>query len=205
MLLIISCKINYIREKQSYVLLSPKMCDGFNPVLFKFDTGASFTSITLGSLIDADKITKREQEILRKQILNLDYPHQPLISASDHEMTGILCYTKKIILSGQMFENFYFYLIPEFYKKALLGADFISCCNFTHELRGEVDALPEIYITKFFYSIYKKYWKFTERTKSLQLDSLSQMCDFVSNSKIIKVSEETPSAELDSIIAFKEI
>ena len=205
MLLIISCKINYIREKQSYVLLSPKMCDGFNPVLFKFDTGASFTSITLGSLIDADKITKREQEILRKQILNLDYPHQPLISASDHEMTGILCYTKKIILSGQTFENFYFYLIPEFYKKALLGADFISCCNFTHELRGEVDALPEIYITKFFYSIYKKYWKFTERTKSLQLDSLSQMCDFVSNSKIIKASEEISSAELDSITAFKEI
>lgn len=117
MLLTISCKINYIREKQSYVLLSPKMCDGFHPVLFKFDTGASFTSITLGSLIDTDKITKREQEILKKQILNLDYPHQSLISASDHEMTGILCYTEKIILSGQMFEDFYFYLIPEFYKK----------------------------------------------------------------------------------------
>ncbi len=83
MLLTILCKINYIREKQSYVLLSPKMCDGFQPVLFKFDTGASFTSITLGSLIDADKITKREQEILKKQLLNLDYPHRPLISASE--------------------------------------------------------------------------------------------------------------------------
>jgi len=45
-----------------------------------------------------------------------------------------------IMISGMYFKTFYYYLIvDELCKSALIGDDFISCCRFEHSVNGDIE------------------------------------------------------------------
>ncbi len=142
-------EVMYYKKSGSYITTLEPVDKGWNRVLLKVDTGAVVTSITLGALFNLNELTEDEQNLLKDQILLLDYPQIPLRSASDNEMIGILCHVKNVIVAEQKFNDFYFYLIPMFHEKALLGADFISCCEFVHKKNNRYPSAPTMFFQKF--------------------------------------------------------
>lgn len=155
-------KVNYNRNVESYIidLLVPLIDSPF--ITFKFDTGASSTIITAGSLCESGEERVRLAYFLESCRRTGRYISKPLYSAYGDGKHGILCHIKDFVFPGGVPFTFYFYLIYlTGHVKALLGADFISCCD------CNLKAKEDIEITKFHDSIYKGTFGFASQSGSL--------------------------------------
>lgn len=164
------CKAVYYKTNQSYVVNVLGFTEYLNDIMFKFDTGAGCTVITLNALLPEGILKAEQMKLLGEQLHSLHYPHKKLISASGHEMLGTLCHVENAALSGQLFKNFYFYLVTDAkITKALLGADFISCCDFTHFSGKDIE------ITGFSESRYSAGFSLADKSKAFEIDSLTEL------------------------------
>lgn len=107
---------------------------------FKFDTGATRTVISVNALMDKEYTLEEQKEQFHqiknaKDALVID----EFTSASGDKMGGIKCCASQINLSGEIWENFYYYIVFGSKRKtALIGDDFISCCSFVHSVNGDI-------------------------------------------------------------------
>lgn len=107
-------------------------------IWFKFDTGAINTIVSLEALVNSKKLQSFDKKTfianLRKGTLTKDFT-----SASGNLMKGYLCKATDVRIGGTIFGQFYYYLIVDInHPIALLGDDFISCCNFVHETNSDI-------------------------------------------------------------------
>lgn len=108
--------IKYAEKEFYYTVRLSGLND--NIITGKFDTGAVTTIITTKKL-----------GILPKSFY----------SATDGEMKGYLVKAKDVMLYNTKLKSFYYYLILDNnLNKALLGDDFISCCTFHHQPKGDI-------------------------------------------------------------------
>ena len=109
-----------------------------NIIAIKFDTGAVNTIISLEALCGSKACNKQKIIQYVQGCGNLHTKN--FKSASGNNMTGVLCHAKNVKLSGCNIEDFYYYLIINVNESiALLGDDFISYCNFTHQVGKDID------------------------------------------------------------------
>lgn len=103
-----------------------------------FDTGATATVLSLGSLLGED-LAEAAQPYVKEYFA--DIPFSSFKSASGNELLGYDICLNNIRVSGTKFERFYFYLMPYICKpKALIGDDIISCCGFHHAPLKDIEA-----------------------------------------------------------------
>lgn len=104
-------------------------------IVFKFDTGAAATVLSLGALLNTQTI-----ELCRGAEIKFSGADSvKLNSAFGHGTDGYKACIKGVRVAGTFFENFYFYFLPNVLEfTALLGDDVISCCSFTHEPLGHI-------------------------------------------------------------------
>ena len=104
-------------------------------IVFKFDTGAAATVLSLGALLNTQTI-----ELCRGANIKFGSTDSvKLNSAFGHHTDGYKACIKGVRVAGTFFENFYFYFLPNVLEfTALLGDDVISCCSFTHEPLGHI-------------------------------------------------------------------
>ena len=126
-------------------------------IMIKLDTGATNTVISYEMLTrettafpkDISKLTDDEKNTIRRSIerknrfverLKDKYEVSPFHSASGTPMYGVLSCAKNISLSGHLLKvPFYYYLILGIESPlALLGDDFIGCCDFSHKVNGNI-------------------------------------------------------------------
>lgn len=107
----------------------------------KFDTGAVNTVLSFSALVGNLKFLgisedKFEEQIKKKVgIITKDFK-----AANGKTMLGYLCCSQDVIIDGYKFDKFYYYLIFNIERKlALLGDDFISCCNFEHKVNSNIE------------------------------------------------------------------
>ncbi len=92
-------------------------------------------------------------------------------SASGNPTNGILCYVPNFKFNEKSPTfDFYFYLITSTaYRKALIGVDFISCCDFSCE------SGKDIIIEKFHDSRYKGILGVQEKEKAFNMNDLLEV------------------------------
>lgn len=129
-------KVNY--TKSAYFLcVSNLHINKDIDIDIKFDTGASATIVTLTTI--NDKATEEDCLKLKELIKTGNYITNTFKSATDDELVGIKCYKDNVDIGGIHFDRFYYWLIPTVkYNKALLGDDFIKCCQFTHNIKSDI-------------------------------------------------------------------
>lgn len=155
-------KINYNKKFETYTTGLSVLLADLRPIRFKFDTGASSTMITAGSLCESGEERVKLAYFLESCRRTGRYISKPLYSAYGDGKYGILCHIKDFVFPGGIPFTFYFYLIYlTDHVKALLGADFISCCD------CNLKAKEDIEITKFHDSIYKGTFGFASQSGSL--------------------------------------
>lgn len=121
----------------SYKLQISNLIDKDN-IWFKFDTGAINTVISLKALISTKKIQYVDKNSLKER-LRVGIPTKPFKSASGDDMIGYLCKATNVEIDNVVLNQFYYYLtLNTEYPIALLGDDFISCCNFTHSTHSDI-------------------------------------------------------------------
>lgn len=104
-------------------------------VFLHFDTGAVATVISIEALSN-EPIDK---EWFSKQ-LNGRATQRTFRSATGNVMSGYLVCAKNVTISNASISQFYYYLIVDVnYRVGLLGDDFISKCEFSHRVDGEMD------------------------------------------------------------------
>lgn len=82
-------------------------------------------------------------------------------------MKGILCSIDDFIFTGLAPFKFYFYLIfSTANPKALLGVDFIGCCDFNCKARQNIE------ITKFHSGIYPEMFSIHDRIRAIDVVEL---------------------------------
>lgn len=158
----------------------------FNAFYLKFDTGAAHTIITLSTFIKPNSEDYRQRFLIAEQLRNSHYKKNDFFAAFGLSRPCILCCAPKLLLDGCMFEDFYFYLAVPTKKdeeiameygdrvvdrpKALLGMDFISCCDFLGKL-GSRDINNRL-LVKFNESRYRAKKQWQDRNSVLNIDSL---------------------------------
>lgn len=156
-------------------------------MLIKFDTGAANTIISAGSfageVISEEELSNKIMPFLNKRP---DLVQQNFESVSGNILTGIKAYAKNIKLGGVLIPTFYYYLVIDIGKKALLGDDFISKCDFKHSKDGD------ICITSFDRDAYEE-----ECTISDAIDSC-ELCELI-------FSDEEPTGNQSEAISQEEI
>ena len=156
--------IDYNKNTETYTipLSFPSLDSDSFFIKFKFDTGASSTMITAGSLCDGEEDMAKLAYFLESCRRTGRYISKPLYSAYGDGKYGILCHIKDFVFPGGVPFTFYFYLIYlTDHRKALLGADFISCCD------CNLKAKEDIEITRFHDSMYKGKFGFASQSGSL--------------------------------------
>lgn len=125
--------IKYAEKEFYYTVRLSGLND--NIITGKFDTGAVTTIITTKKLGLADE----QVESLKKHFNKLGILPKSFYSATDGEMKGYLVKAKDVMLYNTKLKSFYYYLILDNnLNKALLGDDFISCCTFHHQPKGDI-------------------------------------------------------------------
>ena len=120
-------------RKSGYVVYL-KDSDDVLKAAMAFDTGAVCTVLSVEALTSelVDKETlchKLDQKARRRRFL----------SASGTEMHGYLVCAESMSLSDYPIDKFYYYLIVDVDDVvALLGDDFISCCDFHHQKKEDI-------------------------------------------------------------------
>lgn len=206
MRLINDLHIKYDMRKRSYTVKC-YISDSFKSDLFlKFDTGAVHTMITLSMFINEDSDSYGQRSIIAEQLRNSNYSKVKLSAAFGASKDGILCHASDVTLDKYKLDDFYFYLVipnkedenvgqynPIINRpKALLGVDFISCCDF------ECKTGQDIEITDFHPSRYVADKQWLDRSKILDVDSL----DFSSLLDYIPVTESQNPEAAHNIRAF---
>ncbi len=172
-------RAKYRKDNNAYTVIASPFNDNLNHLLFKFDSGASYTIVSLAALIPTYSKDFSQRDKIAKQLENSHYIKRDLKSASGHNMTGILCHVTKIQIAGYFLDHFWFYLVPDYeHPKALLGVDFIACCKFEAEIKRD------IIVTRFSKSHYETSYQFKEKKKLLDIDSID-FSDFIIESKKI--------------------
>lgn len=155
-------RISYNRDAETYLIALSIPSMDLSPIIFKFDTGASSTIITTGSLCESEEDMLKLAYFLESCNRTGKYVSKLLCSASGNHMRGILCRIKDFRFSNVTPFTFYFYLVYSTSNiKALLGADFISCCD------CNLKANEDIEITRFYDGIYKGKFGFADQSGSL--------------------------------------
>lgn len=156
-------------------------------VLLKFDTGAAKTVISIGKLageiIPEEKLSNKLKTLLSKRPSITQVTFE---SASGNTITGIKACAKSVKLDGVLIPTFCYYLVFDVGKKALLGDDFISKCDFKHSKDGD------ICITSFDRDAYEE-----ECTISDAIDSC-ELCELI-------FSDEEPTGNQGEAISQEEI
>ena len=116
----------------------------------KFDPGAN------QSVISVDFLTDDLSEEQRKRFIELvkskHTPRGDFVSASGRSFQGYLVHAKNVLVGGELFADFYYYLILENDRiLALLGEDFLENCGYSHEPHGDIK------ITTFDFESYGKH------------------------------------------------
>lgn len=123
---------------KAYVLSASNISDNKDNIIMLFDTGAMKTVIPLNLLTDK-RLNENDRNLFKNRIRN-NIPKETFRSVSGYAIEGYLCKAENVIISGSLFKVFYYYLIvDELCKSALIGDDFISCCKFEHLVNGNVE------------------------------------------------------------------
>lgn len=125
--------IRYL-EKESYYTVR---LSGLNDDIIsgKFDTGAVATIITSKKLGLKDEQVEHLKEYFEKSGIE----PEKFYSATDGKMYGYPVQADNVMLYNTVLKRFYYYLILDNrLDKALLGDDFISCCTFNHQPKGDI-------------------------------------------------------------------
>lgn len=107
-----------------------------NPIVtMKFDSGAINTVISVEALtaktIDKDQLVGNIKGKAARKMFR---------SASGNKMEGYLVCATDVVLSGKVFDEFYYYLLVDVDDSVgLLGDDFISKCEFSHKIDGNIE------------------------------------------------------------------
>ena len=157
-------RVRYNKELSIYTLRLDNLDFGDGTVItMKFDTGAVNTVIGLRTLFKY--LSKKELDTLLSMFEASDIEKVRFNSASGGELWGYPCVVHNVEISNAVIENFCFYVITNTNREvALLGDDFISCCNFRHEQDGD------IIITDF--DDDEVCMRFKSKSKGLELDEV---------------------------------
>ena len=173
MQLINSCKIEYSKPARTYTI-SVTMRKSFSRrITFKFDTGATSTMITVNSLFS-------NKELATKAVLFLNN-----------------CFEKE----GLQPFKFYFYLVfSTAFPKALLGVDFISCCD-CNMLAGQ-----DIELLCFHSSKYSGGYTVSEKGKAIDVRALLQALDTIvlTEDQLRLLNENGQQKFIDSLDSFND-
>ena len=131
-------KVRYHSDAMCYTLTINDLGIGdVSRFPIKFDTGATSTVIgiyTLFNRISPNNIQKLKDGFEKAGIQPRDFS-----SATGHQLLGYPCKVHGVDVSGHILEDFYFHLVLDTKRKlSLLGNDFISCCNFKHEIDSNI-------------------------------------------------------------------
>ena len=123
-------------RKSGYVVYLKDSDDVLRAAL-AFDTGAVCTVLSIEALT-SDSVDK---EALCKK-LDKRAQRRRFLSASGTEMHGYLVCAEGMSLSDYPIDKFYYYLIVDVDDVvALLGDDLISCCDFHHQKRADIEII----------------------------------------------------------------
>lgn len=149
-------EILYDRYARDYTIEIKKIAKDFQRIKFKFDTGATNTIITVNSLFTDSVLAAKVILYLKKCRDEKKYLFNDFKSASGNNMSGVLCSIDNFTLTGLEPFKFYFYLIfSTAHQKALLGVDFIECCDFHCKVRRNIE------IENFHDSIFRNVWHYS--------------------------------------------
>ncbi len=131
-------KVSHI--KNSYVIITKNLVPDNRMAAMKFDTGASITIISLETLYPG--LSEAELEVCRNNLREKfrDKMLNPAPkSASGHELECIPSYKENVIMSSEKIDKLFYYIALNVgTNKILLGDDFISCCEFSHDIDGDI-------------------------------------------------------------------
>lgn len=123
---------------KAYILSASDISNNKDNIIMLFDTGAMKTVIPLSLL--TDKILNDNDRNLFKNGIRNNVPKETFRSVAGYAIEGYLCKAENVIISGKFFKVFYYYVIvDELCKSALIGDDFISCCKFEHLVNGDIE------------------------------------------------------------------
>lgn len=124
---------------KAYVLNISNINNTKDNIVMLFDTGAMKTVLPL-SLLTEKSLDEEDRNTFKSRIRN-DVSKETFSSVSGiSNIEGYLCKAENIMISGMYFKTFYYYLIvDELCKSALIGDDFISCCRFEHSVNGDIE------------------------------------------------------------------
>lgn len=135
-------------------------------VNFKFVTGVSDTYVTISSLFNSKEMAAKALVYLDNRIWSGNCIGGKGNLAIGDKRVGILCSIKDFAFEGLEPFTFYFYLIiTAAYPKAVLGVDFISCCDHWSNPGGDIN------ITRFSEEEYKKGFSASSMENALDIES----------------------------------
>lgn len=139
----------------------PIVCEN-GTFAIKFDTGASETVVSLEKLFP--NVTFIQRHKLKRYVKKHNIESQLFKTANGSTFRGVLTYMNNVKIGQYTFEKFYYYLVIDKTGKqiALLGDDFIDCCDFCHKAHND------IIITSFDFAAYNN------RTNSM---SMNEVCE----------------------------
>ncbi len=174
MQLIKKFEVLYDRYARDYTIEIEKITKDFQRIKFKFDTGASNTTITVNSLFTNSLVSAKVILYFKKCRDEKKYLFNDFRSASGDYMSGVLCSIDNFTFTGFSPFKFYFYLIfSTAYQKALLGVDFIECCDFNCKPRENIE------IENFHDSMYSAMFGITAKTHAIDVNDLITMAQDV--------------------------
>lgn len=130
-------------RKSSYRLTISNLLNSENNdlIMFKFDTGAVQTIISIEALLDDIELENIDKNRIKITFENKFKTHIKTVfkSASGTDMAGYLCKSRNVLVDETEFKEFFYYLTFDTNRKlALLGDDFISCCDFVHSAGNDI-------------------------------------------------------------------
>ena len=148
-------KVKYMEASSVYALtLSDISFGDGTAVIMKFDTGAVRSVISIWSLFQYLSINTINN--LRDGFEKAGIKPKDFSSASGNELKGYPCVIHNARLKGTLIKDFCFYLILDSRRKtALLGDDFIACCDFHHSINGDI--IIDDFDNKLAYEKFKSY------------------------------------------------
>ncbi len=132
-------RAKYYEKQNSYAVQTNAFHKSYNQLLLKFDTGAKLTMISYAALLNFEYWTSKERKELENILDNSSFLKQKFKAVFGQERIGTLCYIKDAKIGNYYIQKFYFYLTPDGVNpSALLGADFISCCQWQCNIASDI-------------------------------------------------------------------
>lgn len=160
-------RAKYYEKQNSYAVQTNAFHKSYNHLLLKFDTGAKLTTISYAALFNSKFWGLKERIKLKNIIDTSSLLKQKFKAVFGEERIGTLCYIKNPKIGSYYIEKFYFYLTPdEVNPSALLGTDFISCCQW------QCNIASDIIVTAFDYHRYNNPFQHISEEQICSLNSL---------------------------------